>query len=315
MWIHLLVLICMHYIVFTDGDNCERKNIEFGEEIVLPEDHPVIYKIQDSKRHKELQVQVQKEEFLANHGDKTVQLTSSNAHSHGKRLTTLNDYITNMNNAQESNGECDIKATTTSTETIATTRGKAANETWYLFGSNEHRSPFSELSLLYDIPKCSKRSNGCFRPESTVVSGIGGKNSGVSFHFHGPGFSEVITGKKRWFLYPPEYEPDTSSITAATGGKLSGFESMTNTTVLDWINSPSFGTIKKRNSNNINNNIPFRLPHKTEYDRNNDNNIHNDDKFYDCTIVPGEVLYFPTQWQHATLNLEEYTFFVSVFLP
>lgn len=26
-------------------------------------------------------------------------------------------------------------------------------------------------------------------------------------HRHGPVFAEVIHGKKRWFLYPPEYTP------------------------------------------------------------------------------------------------------------
>ncbi|XP_015992186.2 jmjC domain-containing protein 8 isoform X4 [Rousettus aegyptiacus] len=35
-----------------------------------------------------------------------------------------------------------------------------------------------------------------------------GAGSGVPFHWHGPGFSEVIYGRKRWFLYPPEKTPE-----------------------------------------------------------------------------------------------------------
>nr|XP_031303286.1 jmjC domain-containing protein 8 isoform X3 [Camelus dromedarius] len=38
--------------------------------------------------------------------------------------------------------------------------------------------------------------------------GIAGAGSGVPFHWHGPGFSEVIYGRKRWFLYPPEKTPE-----------------------------------------------------------------------------------------------------------
>lgn len=31
--------------------------------------------------------------------------------------------------------------------------------------------------------------------------GVGGANSGVSFHFHGPGWSEVLHGRKLWMVY------------------------------------------------------------------------------------------------------------------
>ncbi|CAL8289200.1 unnamed protein product [Boreogadus saida] len=37
--------------------------------------------------------------------------------------------------------------------------------------------------------------------------GVAGPGSGVPFHWHGPGFSEVLYGRKRWFLYPPDREP------------------------------------------------------------------------------------------------------------
>ena len=34
-----------------------------------------------------------------------------------------------------------------------------------------------------------------------------GPGTGVPFHFHGPGFGEVIFGRKRWFLTPPDRQP------------------------------------------------------------------------------------------------------------
>jgi ribosomal protein L16 Arg81 hydroxylase len=34
----------------------------------------------------------------------------------------------------------------------------------------------------------------------------------------------------------------------------------------------------------------------------------------ECVIHPGELLYFPSKWMHATLNLDVYNVFVSLFL-
>ncbi|WAQ96436.1 JMJD8-like protein [Mya arenaria] len=37
--------------------------------------------------------------------------------------------------------------------------------------------------------------------------GVAAAGTGVPFHFHGAGFAEVIFGRKRWFMYPPEKQP------------------------------------------------------------------------------------------------------------
>lgn len=39
-----------------------------------------------------------------------------------------------------------------------------------------------------------------------------------------------------------------------------------------------------------------------------------DARIQHCTIVPGELVYFPHDWPHATLNLDPYTSFASTFL-
>jgi hypothetical protein len=36
-------------------------------------------------------------------------------------------------------------------------------------------------------------------------------------------------------------------------------------------------------------------------------------KPWECTINSGELIYFPDQWHHATINLDRYTVFVSSF--
>jgi hypothetical protein len=36
---------------------------------------------------------------------------------------------------------------------------------------------------------------------------MGGSGSGVPFHTHGAVFAEVLYGKKRWFVTPPESKP------------------------------------------------------------------------------------------------------------
>jgi hypothetical protein len=37
------------------------------------------------------------------------------------------------------------------------------------------------------------------------------------------------------------------------------------------------------------------------------------DRPLECTLEPGDILYFPDMWYHATINLDPYTAFVSTF--
>lgn len=36
-------------------------------------------------------------------------------------------------------------------------------------------------------------------------------------------------------------------------------------------------------------------------------------KPFECTLHPGDLIYFPNGWHHATINLDPYTVFVSAF--
>lgn len=133
-------------------------------------------------------------------------------------------------------------------------------DTLYFFGDNN----FTEWGPLFQhyVPPP-------FRIPGTSPAysfGIAGSGSGVPFHWHGPGFSEVIFGRKRWFLYPPDKTPHFHP----------------NETTLAWLQH-TYPTLP-----------PAQRP-------------------LECTLRPGEVLYFPDRWWHATLNLDT-SVFISTFL-
>ena len=143
------------------------------------------------------------------------------------------------------------------------------NETYYLFGSAQGKR-FPELLKAYRLPPFDAAvQEGQY---STLSFGLAGKNSGVPFHGHGPGWSEVLHGRKRWFLYPRD--------DARTPSEIVHFDP--DASQLQWLSSV----------------YPTLQP---------------SDRPIQCTIKPGEILYFPTWWVHAVLNLDPYTSFVSTF--
>ena len=273
----------IHPVKLTKRCNIPKVYVEKNQEIELPTTHPVVYVMEEYGRNWKLLKQVQRKTLLKEHGFKDVQLTSSNAHSHGKKIMTLAEYVESMpTTAAESE---DTPPARPPQCAAASVDGDA--------------DAFKELSALYTLPKCGAQctEKGVGGNVATTVSGVGGVGSGVSFHLHGPGFSEALVGKKRWFLYAPEYEPE------------GGFEAMVNTTVRSWVASDKFGSVHRRDQNKLDANDPFRLSYPAEEER--PGTLH----FYDCTIGKDEILYFPSQWMHATLNVDPYTYFVSVFLP
>lgn len=111
-----------------------------------------------------------------------------------------------------------------------------------------------------------------YRPPEYIVDdfidpslsfGMGGQGTGVPFHFHGPGFQQMISGRKRWFLSweKPFFDP--------------------NETTLHW-------AMYRR--------YQFAQPF-----------------LYECTLYPGDIIFFPNLWWHATLNLD-FAIFLSTFL-
>ena len=116
-------------------------------------------------------------------------LNSANTHSYTRVESTFGEYVRNILKPQNIN--------------------TPGNETLYLFG-DMNREEWKPLLDTYILPKWNLPG---FDPELSF--GIAGAGTGVPFHFHGPGFAEVIYGSKRWFLQPyknrPNFDPDKST--------------------------------------------------------------------------------------------------------
>ncbi|XP_067563300.1 jmjC domain-containing protein 8 isoform X1 [Pseudorca crassidens] len=141
---------------------------------------PVILQgLTDNSRFRDL---CSRQRLLALFGDSVVRLSTANTYSYQKVDLPFQEYVEQMLHPQDP--------------------FSMGNDTLYFFGDNNftewaslfrHYSP-PPFSLLGTIPAYS--------------FGIAGAGSGVPFHWHGPGFSEVIYGRKRWFLYPPAKTPE-----------------------------------------------------------------------------------------------------------
>lgn len=181
-----------------------------------------------------------KTNLLRSFGDRRVRLSTANTYSYRKVDVPFQEYVDVLLKPQSAN--------------------TLGSETLYFFGDNN----FTEWKALFD----QYRAPPYLLPGTTTALsfGVAGPGTGVPFHWHGPGFSEVLYGRKRWFLYPPDQEPHFHP----------------NRTTLSWLEET----------------YPQLPP---------------DQAPLECTIRPGEVLFFPDRWWHATLNLDT-SVFMSTFL-
>jgi Cupin-like domain len=190
----------------------------------------------------------------------TVTISSSNSLSQHKRNVLLSDYLDHVWNAME------------------TPLPQSANDTWYLFGET-YSAEWQALLSRHALPPCTS----CTKETVAVSFGIGNAGSGVSWHTHGPGFSESLHGAKHWVLYPP-------SIVTTINDTIGGGARQSNLT------SPIFHDKDQSSRQWMHDIYPYIEP-----------------KPWQCTIMPNEALYFPHAWWHATINLDRYTAFVSTF--
>lgn len=271
--------------------------VELTRNKTLP-DYPIVF-VDHYQRQDNVAEKASRDNLIENYGDVEVTLSSSNTFSHGRYTSTLEEYI----------------------KSSVDTSSRYANETFYLFGNN-YEGIWSELTDLYINPPCAYCDVAGMK-----TLGIGGHASGVSFHFHGPGFSESIIGEKRWFLFPPSVTSIVSQISP-------------NMTVAQWVDHiypmltngnvgpPTSATIKSAalSATSIDSNTVL-LEEKSEANAVAGRNVNiaqsvlsdNDvaklsTTLQECIIVPGEILYFPPMWMHATLNTAQYNVFMSLFI-
>ena len=133
-----------------------------------------------------LRAAVDREALLAEYGEMVVSLGTAESYT-GKRAIQVpfRRYIEEM-------------------ITVPQTLDSLGNETFYLFGSNQGER-FPELLAAYRLPPFEGATSA--HTYTTLSFGLAGQNTGVPFHGHGPGWSEVLHGRKRWFLYPKDERP------------------------------------------------------------------------------------------------------------
>uniref|UniRef100_A0A1A8CFJ8 Jumonji domain containing 8 n=1 Tax=Nothobranchius kadleci TaxID=1051664 RepID=A0A1A8CFJ8_NOTKA len=136
-----------------------------------------------------------KPSLLAAYGSMKVRLSTANTHSYRKVDVSFQQYVDELLRPQAADA--------------------LGSETLYFFGDNN----LTEWQNLFDHyespPYVLPRTSGAYS------FGIAGPGTGVPFHWHGPGYSEVIYGRKRWFLYPPEkgphFHPNRTTLSWVTG--------------------------------------------------------------------------------------------------
>jgi hypothetical protein len=111
-----------------------------------------------------------------------------------------------------------------------------------------------------------------FGPHTSLSFGIGPAGSGVPFHTHGHVFNEVLYGKKRWWLQAP-----MDNLEHDDGPRFDPDASS-----LQWLHRV-----------------------RPTYSASEVSALH------ECVCVPGETLYIPSFWHHATLNIGETVFMAS----
>ncbi len=104
--------------------------------------------------------------------------------------------------------------------------------------------------------------------EAWLIFSLGSSRSGLPFHVHGPTWLGLVFGQKRWFLYPPGSGLSSNAFHEAD------WHPLRNT--MTFMNS----TLSKLGD--IGDNGPLQ-----------------------CTQLPGDVMYLPAGYKHATLNIGE----------
>jgi hypothetical protein len=318
------IITCFYLIqVLTFCATCniekrDMKEIETYRSVADFPPIPIIFSSLNADRQLPLQMMSTREYLLLNHNSTEVTLSSSNTFSHGVYHMRLDEYLLHMTSGGDN---------------------RKTNESLYFFGGN-YKGIWSTMNDLYVNPPC----HFCDKAGAKTL-GIGGKSSGVSFHFHGLGFSEVIIGRKRWYLFPPSATPllghfspnctaaqiveditasartgssgtthptDSSNYSGSGTVGIEGIvlnESMSSEPDLPTVAPPSgldTGTTGPRSSSEQGLPLHFTVhPGSLQQLR---------EGLQACDIGPGEVLYFPPMWMHATTNLEAYNVFYSLFL-
>lgn len=226
-----------------------------------------------------------------------VTLTGSDSLSSHRRTIPLTQYLKEVLSANDGSGE--------------TLPNQLGNETWYLFGET-FTDDWSNFLQAYELPSCQSCTQWHRNQNMIALSfGIGNIGSGVQWHLHGPGFSETIHGRKHWVLYPPEHRPGYDLDYASRHWMEHTYPELE-----DWSEDDLQNEMRRHGEflgtrNKQRGSVKDKRKKVKKID--DAERGPSTKKPWECTIHEGEMIYFPDQWHHATINLEKYTVFVSSF--
>jgi len=204
---------------------------------------------------------------------------------HGHRNVTLSDATTYSPSSR--------KVRVSVSEYVASFSAAGA-ERRYLFGDHG-RDEWANVFDVFQRPPYGPDAPGAAGSAAAVPHwaysfGLGERGSGVPFHVHGGGWSECLHGSKRWFLYEDGVVPRFEAEMATADWVAQVYP--------DLAPRPSKDTEEAKHLERMVAEAPDEVAGYRPLE---------------CTIVPGEALYFPPGWYHATLNTQEGAF-ISTFL-
>ncbi|XP_066186165.1 jmjC domain-containing protein 8 isoform X1 [Sylvia atricapilla] len=231
-----------------------------------------------------------REKLLAAFGPFPVRLSTANTYSYRKVDVPFQEYVEHLLKPQDP--------------------ARLGSDTLYFFGDNN----FTEWGPLFQhyVPPP-------FRIPGTSPAysfGIAGSGSGVPFHWHGPGFSEVIFGRK------VRTEPEGKDLGRRERNKpLTGVPGHREAPL--GLSPRGWRGTGRGCAPGVFQRWFLYPPDKTPHFHPNETTLAWLQHTYptlppaqrplECTLRPGEVLYFPDRWWHATLNLDT-SVFISTFL-
>ncbi|KYQ89272.1 transcription factor jumonji [Tieghemostelium lacteum] len=131
----------------------------------------------------------------------------------------------------------------------------------------------------------------------------GPERSGASFHLdpnHTSAFNAVVTGRKKWVMYPPHVTPPGVSPSN------DGLEVTAPSSIIEWFinfyEQPTNESKKTKNKKNLINR-KSNSKKQPEYDLEND--TYENVKPLEGILHAGELIFVPSGWWHSVLNLEE----------
>lgn len=154
------------YNVDTDFCNIERLPLLSRRDFLMKVagKRPIIFRDDKiAQRNLKFREMVDRDTLLNNMRDKYVKLSSSNSYSHARMDSTLGEYLEK--------------------HILTHAKNTMSNETWYFFGENYDKH-WKDLNTHYEVPPFPGSAPPVSLPPA-LSFGIGGRGSGVAFHFHG----------------------------------------------------------------------------------------------------------------------------------